>query len=328
MQFPEISVVMPVYNRARSVERSVRSVLAQTMGNFELIVVDDGSTDTTAEVIEAITDERISLIRQPRNAGANASRNRGIVAAKAAIVSFLDSDDEFLPAKLGYVTEYFRKHAGTDVLIDSYELFDTRKGRHKSKARRNPVMSDSVAVRKAVFNRHIFKATPSISARKESLVTAGLFDESLRRRQDMDLVLRLTEHARCATTDSILWRKHWSADAISAEQNTFMRAIIDMCERHPEYLTDLGLRPGLSRDFTRHHIRLAMQGRLATMYRDVRTFSNFTSHRYALGLFLAGCAEMAKRAGLPARRRPQAASGNAPDEKSFGNSAKDLKQAL
>jgi glycosyltransferase involved in cell wall biosynthesis len=328
VQFPEISVVMPVYNRAHSVARSVRSVLAQTMGNFELIVVDDGSTDTTAEVIEAIADGRISLIRQPRNAGANASRNCGILAAKAAIVSFLDSDDEFLPTKLGYVAEYFRKHAGTDVLIDSYELLGARTGQNKPKARRNPVMSDSLAVRRAVFNRHIFKATPSISARKESLVTAGLFDESLRRRQDMDLVLRLTEHARCATTDSILWRKHWSADAISAEQNTFMRAMIDMCERHPEYLTDPGLRPGLSRDFTRHHVRLAMRGRLAIMYRDARAFCSFTSGPFARGLFLAGCVEMAKRAEASARRPLQAASGKVLEEKSLGNSAKDLKQAL
>lgn len=328
MQFPNISVVMPVYNRAHSVERSVRSVLAQTLGNFELLVVDDGSTDATAKVIEAIADERISLIRQPRNAGANAARNRGIVAAKAEIVSFLDSDDEFLPAKLDYITEYFRKHSATDVLIDSYELLDTRKGQRKSKERRNPVMSDSVAVRKAVFNRHIFKATPSISARKESLLKAGLFDESLARRQDMDLILRLTEYARCATTDSVLWRKHWSADAISAEQNTFMRAIIDICERHPEYLTDLVLRPGLSRDFTRHYLRLAMRGRLVTIYRDAKTFSNFTSNRYALGLFAAGCAEFTKRSGLPGRRLLQAASSNASDKKSFGNSVKDLKQVL
>ncbi|HVF37605.1 MAG TPA: glycosyltransferase family 2 protein, partial [Sphingomicrobium sp.] len=97
---PAISVVMPVYNRADSVGRAVASVLAQDFPDFELIVVDDGSTDGTAEAVSAEIDPRLRLIRLPGNAGGNAARNRGIEAARAPLIAFLDSDDAYLPHKL------------------------------------------------------------------------------------------------------------------------------------------------------------------------------------------------------------------------------------
>jgi GT2 family glycosyltransferase len=94
-----VSVVIPLYNKAATVERSVRSVLAQTMPDFELIVVDDGSSDRGPDLVAAMTDPRIRLIRQA-NTGPGGARNRGLAAAEGELAAFLDADDEWFPTYL------------------------------------------------------------------------------------------------------------------------------------------------------------------------------------------------------------------------------------
>ena len=96
---PETSVIIPTYNRADVLSRAIESVLEQSYQDFELIIVDDGSTDGTESVVHQYDDDRLIYITQS-NAGANAARNRGIKAATGEYIAFLDSDDEFLPLKL------------------------------------------------------------------------------------------------------------------------------------------------------------------------------------------------------------------------------------
>jgi glycosyltransferase involved in cell wall biosynthesis len=99
---PQVSVVIPAFNRADCIGRAIASVQAQTMTSWELIVVDDGSTDQTAGVVSAIAgdDPRVRLVKQPNNRGAQAARNRGIAEARATWVAFLDSDDRWYPRSL------------------------------------------------------------------------------------------------------------------------------------------------------------------------------------------------------------------------------------
>ncbi len=97
---PLVSVVIPTYERAALVGRAIRSVLGQTMGDFELIVVDDGSQDDTEAVVTAWRDARITFLKHDHNMGSSAARNTGIRRARGAYVALLDSDDEWLPAKL------------------------------------------------------------------------------------------------------------------------------------------------------------------------------------------------------------------------------------
>ena len=292
---PAIAVVMPVYNRAATVGPAIESVLAQDFDDFELIVVDDGSRDATCAAVSAYVDPRVKLLRQEQNRGGNAARNRGVREASAPLIAFLDSDDVFLPHKLGFLVRYFGANPQVDVLIDSFELVYPPEMNKPKATRINPALADSAAIEEAIFARRIFKATPAISARKEAIVTAGLFDETLKRRQDFDLVLRLAQTARCASTDAILWTKQWSPDAISAKHDTFVPATIELCRRHPRYLTEPAFRAGLARDTARHFARLLSKGRLGGAFGDARRLAGAFGFTTLCGLLATGAGEMARR---------------------------------
>jgi glycosyltransferase involved in cell wall biosynthesis len=96
---PFFSVIIPIYNRAHELETALRSVLDQTERNFEVIVIDDGSTDAPESVIEGFCDPRVVYVRQ-ENRGGSAARNAGIDCARGRFIAFLDSDDRFLPHHL------------------------------------------------------------------------------------------------------------------------------------------------------------------------------------------------------------------------------------
>ncbi len=103
-----VSVVVPLYNKAKYIKRALDSVLAQTYQDFEVIVVNDGSTDGSEKVVEQYADPRIRLVHQ-KNAGECASRNRGIAESRADLVAFLDADDEWLPAFLETILRLRRR---------------------------------------------------------------------------------------------------------------------------------------------------------------------------------------------------------------------------
>lgn len=119
----DISVVIPLYNKAAEIGRAVRSVLAQTLPPREVIVVDDGSTDGSAAVVEAIASPLVRLVRQ-ENRGVSAARNRGIAMASGRHVALLDGDDSWHPEYLGHVTALIARYPdcgayGTGFMVDT-----------------------------------------------------------------------------------------------------------------------------------------------------------------------------------------------------------------
>jgi glycosyltransferase involved in cell wall biosynthesis len=115
----DISVVMPLFNKGKEVARAIRSVLDQTVNNYELIIVDDGSTDEGPKIVQEFSDPRIRLINQ-RNVGVSATRNRGIEEAKSDLIAFLDADDEWLSNFLDTINRLRIRFSCCSVFATNY----------------------------------------------------------------------------------------------------------------------------------------------------------------------------------------------------------------
>ncbi|HEX5259289.1 MAG TPA: glycosyltransferase family 2 protein [Sphingomicrobium sp.] len=277
-----ISVILPVHNRADVLPRAIRSVLEQELKDFELIIVDDGSSDESARVAESFGDDRIRLIRLEQNRGGNVARNEGIRAATSPLIAFLDSDDRYLPKKLSYVVAEFDRRPELDLLVDSFVKVQPPGSRKPEVIRRNSVIDDRELFRTALFTRRLWKATPAITVRREAALKAP-FDETLRRLQDFDFLIRVSEFANCASTDEVLWVKYWDAAAISAQDN-MIAANVELVRRHPEYLRTRAYRPGLAYALRLSAWRRLKRGDMKGIGRDIRNLAEAFGAREAARL--------------------------------------------
>ena len=130
MQSVKVSVIMPAYNSEVYIRESIDSVLAQTFADFELIVVDDGSTDTTAAIAESYSDSRIRLIRQP-NRGVSVARNTGLEASQGQFITFLDSDDLYYPDFLKTLHRLIQSNQ-TEMSFSNYSESDRAEDMQKT----------------------------------------------------------------------------------------------------------------------------------------------------------------------------------------------------
>lgn len=122
-QHPTVSVIIPTYNRAGYLQEAIASVLAQTFGDFEILVVDDGSSDTTASVVAGFGDGRIRYFYQ-ENAGRSVARNRGLRLSKGEFIGFLDDDDLYLPGKLLQQVAYLDSHGEIGLVAAGSHILD------------------------------------------------------------------------------------------------------------------------------------------------------------------------------------------------------------
>jgi glycosyltransferase involved in cell wall biosynthesis len=182
---PQVSVIIPTYNRAWIIKEAVDSVLMQDHKDFELIVVDDGSTDNTSDVLALYGEDVIVLFQE--NKGVSAARNRGIAEASGQFIAFLDSDDLWLPQKLGTQVEFFNQTPG--ALICQTEEVWIRNGIRVNPKNRHKKPSGMI------FEPSLELCLVSPSAvmiRRELLDKTGGFDETLPACEDYDLWLRIS----------------------------------------------------------------------------------------------------------------------------------------
>ena len=179
------SVIIPTFNRADKVVRAISSVLDQTFTDFEIIVVDDGSTDATKKAIAPFRD-RISYIVNSSNLGVSAARNKGIVFSRAPLIAFLDSDDYWLHDKLMVQVDFF-EHNPTVVACQTEEMW-IRNGVRVNPGKRHIKLSGDIFEP----SLKLCLVSPSAVMLKRSLLeTVGLFDEGLPVCEDYDLWLRI-----------------------------------------------------------------------------------------------------------------------------------------
>ncbi len=198
MQSPQVSVIIPLYNKERIVERSVRSVLTQTFQDFELIIVDDGSTDGSMDVVKGIHDDRIVLISQ-ENGGPGKARNTGVSHAKGDWIVFLDADDELFPETLERLYDVTNKHADVDIVDGAYvERVGKKTFLH---ARKDRKINNNF---KSFFYKDIFPSTGH-SLFHRNLLVRYPYDTSLRRYEDVNLIVRLLKDAKIVTISYVMF---------------------------------------------------------------------------------------------------------------------------
>lgn len=198
-----VSIVLPTHNRDAVIDRAIQSVLRQTYQEFELIVVDDASTDETEELVDSYRDGRVTYVRHDVNRGAPAARNTGFQNASGELVAYIDSDDEWLPSKLEKQVAEFERW-GPDVGL-VYTGFYMVHG-HVTEVGKKPTKSGDIFRDMLAFDQ--VGPTSTVMVRSECLRTCGGFDESLPARQDYDLWLRLTKSYDVAYVQEPLVKIH------------------------------------------------------------------------------------------------------------------------
>ncbi len=197
-----ISVIIPVFNGEKTIEETVDSILNQTFKDIEIIIINDGSTDATLEIIKNISDSRIKIFSYP-NAGLSASRNRGIDRAKEEYISFIDADDLWTPDKLESQLKALQKNTQAAVAYSWTDYIDESSKFIKS-GRRIKVNGDAFS-KLLVTNFLENGSNPLI---RQKAFDIGGFDESLTAAEDIDMWLRLAANYEfvCVEKPQILYR--------------------------------------------------------------------------------------------------------------------------
>lgn len=221
---PRVSVIIPTYNRARLLERSIDSVRAQTLQDWELLLVDDGSTDDTAGLAARLTsaDRRIRYLSNDRTRGSAGARNCGIRKAQGEFIAFLDSDDTWFPPHLERALEYLAGHPEVSLVGCDQWRINHSKGERKTASGyllelidiwledpiaqrlfdRDEIRNDlqKIARRDLIVNfliaGYLWLQPSTAVLRREILDEVGIFDEDRQRTTDFDLWLRINNRSR------------------------------------------------------------------------------------------------------------------------------------
>lgn len=214
---PFISVIIPTYNGASFVERTIRSVLGQTHTRFELLVVDDGSLDATGEIVRnlAAQDGRVKYFYQQNSGGPAQPTNYGIGQAMGTWLAFLDHDDTWLPEKLATQVQYLQQHGVDMVTCHTLVCWETDRGRiTKIKVPRSRDYA------RLILEKNFILSTSSVLVRAEVAKAVGLFDEQLIGPQDWDFYIRvLTGGYSLGVVNNFLYIHALSEKNISASIN-------------------------------------------------------------------------------------------------------------
>lgn len=226
---PQVSIIIPTYNRRHVIQRALKSILEQTYQDFEIIIIDDCSSDNTEHVISPIRDSRIKYMRLDKQKGAAFARNVGIREAQGCYIGFADSDDEWHSFKLQKQIDYLMKSDGQTGLVYSsvWRVKDGCKRLFPAECRHNTV---PMYIHEKLLYRNFI--TIHVLLRRECLEKAGLFDENLPRLQDWDLWLRISKYYKVGFLPEPLATVYMSEDAISRDDEKRTTALKNILKKY------------------------------------------------------------------------------------------------
>ena len=242
---PMVSVVIPTFNRAHYLRQSIDSVLAQEGPSFELIVVDDGSTDETAALL-AEYGERLRMLRQP-NSGIAAARNAGVAAARGRFIAFHDSDDVALPGRLACPWAILTEHPEFDVVIGNGIFLPPEDSTAAPRPWLRPAVASALDGREITF-REVFRwnlgQLQGTLISRASLEAVGPLRSEFMILDDLDVMLRLSLRCRTTFVDAPLFAYRRHGAGIAQNRMMLREESIRLAERllqeHPEILDRVG----------------------------------------------------------------------------------------
>ncbi len=234
-----VSIIIPTYNRAGSILQSVESVLQQDYEDFEIVVVDDASTDHTAEVLSGITDSRMRYHRMQTNSGASAARNEGVRLAANEMIAFQDSDDLWRPEKLTVTMDHYDKHPDDVLLYAPFQITLPDKTT-KRFPDRLPLEELSGNIFQYLLCRNTISPT-SLLTTKEIFDKAGGFDESMPALEDWDLAIRISRLGCIGYIDQILVDVTASEGGLSSSVTKYFDARCRMIAKYRNEMSRLNL---------------------------------------------------------------------------------------
>lgn len=219
-----VSIVLPTYNREKKIGKAIESVLQQTYPYFELLVIDDGSTDGTEQVVNAYKDERIQYHKMPQNGGQSKARNQGMQLAKYNYIAFEDSDDLWHPKKLELQMKAVAE-AGENAGFCYHKLkYDLGEGRYFI------LPDEKVALEKKsgdIYAQLLWDnliGMPTLLLKKECLDTIGYMDEQMNCLEDYDFALRLAKKYQAVFVDEVLLDAEFSTTGVSGNSYQYLIA--------------------------------------------------------------------------------------------------------
>ena len=232
---PKVSVIIPVYNREHLIEKSIRSVLNQTYKNLEVIVIDDGSTDSTEEKIMQIDDNRLKFLKNKINSGPSKSRNRGIELSTGEIIAFQDSDDEWYSNKLEKQINLLLK-SGDEVgaVYCGMEFIDFKTGEKIGES------IDPTDFRKNFTTGHTFRSPANVTmlVKKKVLCELGKFDEALHAYEDTELAIRISRRYSFSLVAEALVKVTRNHDQLMGNTLNYIKASEIIYAKHKDYLSE------------------------------------------------------------------------------------------
>ena len=221
---PVVSVLMPLLNGERTLERCIESVLAQTFGDWELIIIDDGSTDGSHGIVRSFMekDERITLVINKERKGLASSLNIGISSSRGTYIARIDADDRWDAHKLKAQLDFLDTHEGYGLVGTNAIIHDEETGRRTTEV--EPGTDEEI--KKTILFRNPFVHS-SILVRKELLDTFGQYSTSIPYAEDYDLWFRLVFNTKCHNIQRPLVHRSINRDSVSA-RNVNAQRLSDM----------------------------------------------------------------------------------------------------
>ncbi len=238
---PLVTVIIPTYNRAQMVKRAIDSVLEQSYTHWELLVIDDASTDETAEVVQSMTDGRIHYLRHDTNRGGSAARNTGLAQAQGAYIAFLDSDDAWLPTKLEKQVACFERLPAAVGLVYTGALVVRDDGVQDEQ---RPIHRGNL-FRQLLLENVVVGSGSAVMIKRAVLEQVPTFDETLPARQDLDFWVRVARHYLMDFVDEVLLVIYASktSDRITTNATKVLNGRLIFLQKFEQDMREAGVLP-------------------------------------------------------------------------------------